>query len=90
VKGDTLLNKYISTRALASDERLRVSFSTKSVLSVSADYTHKFITSIQRQILVKKNVKQEIEVMIKENVYFVKHQQQTRTQSSTWCKTWLN
>jgi hypothetical protein len=46
--------------------------------------THKFITSIQRQILVKKNVKQEIEVMIKENVYFVKHQQQTRTQSSTW------
>jgi hypothetical protein len=34
---------------------------------------------------------QEIEVTVKENLYFVKHQQQTRTQSSpTWCKTWLN
>jgi hypothetical protein len=43
-----------------------------------------------KQILVKKNVKQEIEVMVKENFYFVKHQQQTKTQSSTWCKTWLN
>jgi DNA-binding sugar fermentation-stimulating protein len=29
-----------------------------------------------KQILVKKNVKQEIEVMVKENCYFVKHQQQ--------------
>jgi adenine C2-methylase RlmN of 23S rRNA A2503 and tRNA A37 len=28
-----------------------------------------------KQILVKKNVKQEIEVMVKENCYFVKHQQ---------------
>jgi hypothetical protein len=26
--------------------------------------------------------------MVKENCYFVKHQQQI--QSSTWCKTWLN
>jgi hypothetical protein len=31
-----------------------------------------------KQILVKKSVKQELEVMVKENVYFVKHQQQTR------------
>jgi hypothetical protein len=30
-----------------------------------------------KKILVKKNVKQEIEVMVKENLYFVKHQQQT-------------
>jgi hypothetical protein len=29
-----------------------------------------------KQILVKKNVKQEIEVIVKENCYFVKHQQQ--------------
>jgi hypothetical protein len=28
--------------------------------------------------------------MVKENLYFMKLQQQTRTQSLTWCKTWLN
>jgi hypothetical protein len=30
-----------------------------------------------KKILVKKNVKQEIEVMVKENLYFVKRQQHT-------------
>jgi hypothetical protein len=36
-----------------------------------------------KQVQVKKNDKQEIEVMVTENLYLVKHQQQTRSQSSS-------
>jgi hypothetical protein len=60
------------------------SFSTTSVLSVSFLICWcRLYTQIHNQyseyknILDKKNVKQEIEVMVKDNLYFVKHQQQT-------------
>jgi hypothetical protein len=85
VCGVVFSNARKHTRKFHSDKLIYIkSFSTTSVLSVSFLICWcRLYTQIHNQyseyknILDKKNVKQEIEVMVKDNLYFVKHQQQT-------------